>query len=358
MDLNLSSDHQMLSNSLRRFLEDNYAIEHRNKTAFTAPYHCPETWTKLAELGVIGAFVGEADGGFGGSAEDVMVVFEEIGRGLCAEPMLGTLLAASLLKAVGDKDSLASLISGEKRGTVAVLEPDVSVDLTAISTAATGGGGKWKLSGRKSSIYGGPGCDILLVAARTDKGVGLFRAAPDGLIGAATSDGGGTGELILEDLVADCLTEDASEALEDTLDLGRIALCAEAVGAMERLNEMTIDYLLQRKQFGQPLAAFQALQHRAVDMVADAQMAKSITIRAVTSFGKPDQARHVAMAKNLIGRTATATAEEAIQLHGGIGMTWEYAASHFAKRLVMIDHQLGDRRDHALRLVAMAKQAA
>ncbi len=166
-------------------------------------------------------------------------------------------------------------------------------------------------------------------------------------------DGGGIGDLVMDGLPAELVSGDAAAMIEETLDLARIALCAEANGAMDRLIAMTTDYLKQRQQFGRPLATFQALQHRLVDMVMELEQSKSITIRAAASFGSVDQARHVAMAKNLIGRAGTKIAEEAIQLHGGIGMTWEYAGSHYAKRLVMIDHQLGDRYDHAGRLAAM-----
>ena len=163
-------------------------------------------------------------------------------------------------------------------------------------------------------------------------------------------DGGGISELRMEGLVADRLGSGTDAALDDALDLGRIALCAEAVGAMDQLIEITIDYLGQRKQFGRSLSHFQALQHRVVDMISAQEQARSITIRAVSSFGTDEQARHTSMAKNLIGRAAQLVSEEAIQLHGGIGMSWEYPGAHYAKRLVMIDHQLGDRYDHAGRL--------
>lgn len=357
MDFNLSEDHQMLSDSLRRYLGDKYEIEARNSNVYAAPYQVPDIWNDLAELGIFGAFVSEEQGGFGGSADDVSVIFEELGRGLCAEPVLGQMLGLRLLAALGRDDLTAGLIDGSSRTALAVYEPNVACDITKIQAEARKSGDDWRLTGRKSAIYGGPGADYLLVAARVDAGIGLFRVDTPELIEAAMMDGGGIADLIMDDLPAECLTEDCGSALEDALDLGRIALCAEAVGAMAHLIDLTVDYLKERKQFGRPLASFQALQHRVVDMVVELEQSRSITISAAGHFGTDKQARYVSMAKNLIGRSGTKIAEEAIQLHGGIGMTWEYPGSHYAKRLVMIDHQLGDRQDHAMRLVRMDRGA-
>ncbi|SDE68754.1 Acyl-CoA dehydrogenase [Paracoccus isoporae] len=363
MEFNLSEDHQMLADSLRRYLADNYDIETRNAAAFEAPYHSAETWSGLAELGVIGAFLPEDQGGFGGTAEDVSVIFEELGRALCAEPVLGALIGLRLLADAGRDELAAAVIEGRARVALAIQEPGIGCDLDPLSATARKDGDGWRLDGRKSAIYGGPGADHLLIVARIGAGggqggsqdgtLGLFLAETPALIDAAMVDGGGIADLAMEDLAAECLSEDAGAAIEDALDLGRIALCAEAVGAMARLIDMTVDYLKQRNQFGRPLASFQALQHRVVDMLVELEQARSITIRAVADYGSDNQARAVSMAKNLIGRAARHIAEEAIQLHGGIGMTWEYPGSHYAKRLVMIDHQLGDKNDHALRLIKL-----
>lgn len=353
MDFSISQDHQMLADSLRRYFSDKYPSELRNKAAYCAPFHSPEVWTDLAELGVIGAFIDEGHGGFGGSAQDVAVVFEEVGRALCCEPLLGALMGARLLALSGQDQAVEDIVAGTARAAVAIFEPGVVCNLGAISTEARQLGGEWQLFGHKNAIYGGPGADLVLIAAHAGGKIGLFLAQSPEMQAAPMIDGGGIGDLVMDGLAAACICEDASAMIEDTLDLARIALCAEANGAMDRLITMTTEYLKQRQQFGRPLATFQALQHRLVDMVMELEQSKSITIRAVASFGSDDQARHVAMAKNLIGRAGTKISEEAIQLHGGIGMTWEYAGSHYAKRLVMIDHQLGDRHDHAGRLAAM-----
>ena len=155
-------------------------------------------------------------------------------------------------------------------------------------------------------------------------------------------DGGGAAEVILDNTAAVCLAEDAEGALEAALDAGRLALCAEAVGAMDVLLAMTVDFMKQRQQFGRPIAVFQALQHRVVDMAIEIEQCRSITVLAASHLASDQRAKYVAMAKNLIGRTCVKFSEEVIQLHGGIGMTWEYPGAHYAKRLTMIDHQLGD----------------
>lgn len=357
MDSNLSEDHQLLSNTLNRFLGDNYDIEKRNEAGFTAPYHLQDMWNGLAELGVIGALVSEEKGGFGGSAEDISVVFEELGRSLCVEPMLGTLLALRVLSDHGQDERVEQIISGESRAALAVYEPNMSCDLSAMEATAVEQDGVWRLNGRKSAIYGAPGSDFVVVAAKTESGTGLFFLENPVLICAAMVDGGGVADLVMENTAAECLALDAETSLTSALDLGRIALCAEAVGAMSALQDLTVDYLKQRKQFGTTLSSFQALQHRAVNMQIEIEQCRSIVISAVGQFGQPGGERNVSMAKNLIGRAGRLMSEESIQLHGGIGMTWEYPGAHFAKRLVMIDHQLGDQNDHAMRLIATgAKQ--
>lgn len=357
MDFNLSEDHQMLADSLRRYLTDNYDIETRNAQAYAEPWHSPKIWAGLAEIGIVGAFISEEQGGFGGSAEDVSVIFEEVGRGLCAEPLLGALMGLRLLAGLGRTDLIEAIVAGEARPALAVYEPQVACDLSHLEAQARQEGGGWRLTGRKSAIYGAPGADHLLVAARADAGIGLFLVDNPELISATMVDGGGVSDLVMDDLKAGCLSPDCRSELEDALDLGRIALCAEAVGAMSHLIDLTKDYLEQRQQFGRPIATFQALQHRLVDMLVELEQCRSITIAAVAGFGTQDQARNVSMAKNLVGRMGRKIAEEAVQMHGGIGMTWEYPGAHYAKRLVMIDHQLGDHNDHVLRLLDLGGAA-
>ncbi len=357
MDFNHTQDRRMLADTLRRYLSDQYTIEARNEVAYAAPYHAQPSWTQLAELGILGVLVDEQHGGFGGRGFDIAVVFEELGRALCVEPMLAATMSLSLLAAHDANGLITDVTAGSKRIAFAVYEPDNFDTLTTLETAAVNNDGNWTLSGRKSAVYGAPGADVVLVAATTGAGLGLFAVETSAMATFtpyAMMDGGGAAELTLSDTPAECLATDALAAIETALDVGRLALCAEAVGAMDVLLNMTVEYLAQRQQFGQPIATFQALQHRIVDMAVEIEQARSITILAASKVDDPQRSRYTAMAKNLIGRAATLVAEEATQLHGGIGMTWEYAGAHYTKRLIMLDHQLGDRYQQLNTLLAVA----
>lgn len=353
MDFTLDDDRQMLAETLRRFLADAWDAETRADAAYHHPYHEPEVYKGLVEMGVLGVLVDEEAGGFGGSGLDIMVMFEEVGRTLAPEPLLPTLLTLRLLAGVGDHDRLDQVVTGQVRAVVALVEPHDVDTVTDLETVATEGGDGWTVSGRKSTVWGGPGADVALVTAMVDEAVGLFEVD---LGDAATTDyalvdGGGASEVVLDDTPARPVAADVGDVLADALDAGRLALCAEAVGAMDHLFDLTTDFLSSREQFGQPLARFQALQHRVVDLSIELEQARSITILAADSLGTAKGPRHVAMAKHKVGRVARLVAEEAIQLHGGIGMTWEYPGAHYAKRLVMLDAQLGDADLQLRRLV-------
>ncbi|WP_375551628.1 acyl-CoA dehydrogenase family protein [Rhodophyticola porphyridii] len=357
MDLEVSEDRRMLADSLGRYLSDHYGIEHRNAVAYDAPFHDAQKWRDLAELGVLYALAPEDRGGFGGAGFDVVTVFEQLGRALCPEPVLPQLLATRLLMASGA--DLEPLLSGATRYAVAIGEIDAPYAVEDITTEATDSGGGWRLTGRKSVVYGAEAADRILIAARHAGGIGLFEIAPGNadITAYGMIDGGGAGEMFLDKSEAILVAGDAGAMLQDALDWGALALAAEAVGAMDAANAMLIDYLKTRKQFGRPIGGFQALQHRAVDLGIEIEQARSITILAASRMGTQAQSRSVSMAKNLIGRAARLVAEESIQMQGGIAMTWEYPASHYAKRLVMIDHQLGDTEFHLERVMADLRPA-
>lgn len=354
MDFDVSEDRRMLADTLNRFLTDRYGIEHRNSVAYDAPYHDPALWSQMAELGMLHALVPEQHGGFGGTGFDITVVFENLGRALSPEPVLAALMAARLLIAAGGE--LKALLSGETHYAVALSEPDAPYDVALGGTEAapSDDGHGHTLTGRKSVIYGGHVADVFLVPARLDGRIALFqvvkadaKVTPYGMI-----DGGGAAELFLETTPAKLLLADAEAAFQDAQDAGALALCAEAVGAMDVTRHTLVDYLKQRKQFGRAIGGFQALQHRTVELATQIEQARSITILAASRMDGPDQSRTVSMAKNLVGRAARLVSEETIQMHGGIAMTWEYSASHYAKRLVMLDHQLGDTDHHLERVMA------
>lgn len=358
MDFNITDDRRMLSESLRRYLGDRYDAETRNQVAYAAPYHSPKHWQEMAELGILSALVTEAHGGFGGHGFDINVVFEEFGRALCPEPLLPSLLALQLLSAF-DTDAenpskeISAIVSGERLAAVAIYEPQAPDSLDDINTQAVQNGDSWSLTGEKTAVYGGPSASLILVVAKSTQGLGLFIAQPSKHVAKANIDGGGTSSMSFNNTPAICIAASAQAEVEQALDAGRLALCAEAIGAADVLLEMTVDYLKQRNQFGQVIASFQALQHRIVDMAAEIEQARSITTLAAAKLDDEASSRTVALAKNLVGRMATLVAEESTQLHGGIGMTWEYAGSHYAKRLIMLDHQLGDRYTQVHRLLQM-----
>jgi alkylation response protein AidB-like acyl-CoA dehydrogenase len=343
MNFEQSDDRRMLSETLRRYLAGNYDIRHRNAVAYDTPFHDPEKWAELAELGLFHALVDEDRGGMGGRGFDIVTVFEELGRALCPEPVLGQLMAASLVAEVDE------LMAGT-RHAVALSERDAPHDLSEMTTQAVAG----RLTGRKSVVYGAPTAEIVLVAARDGERISLWQvpAAAVEISGYAMIDGGPAGEVFLDDTPATLVLEDARAALETAMDRGALALCAEALGAMDVVQHMLVDYLKTRKQFGQPIGAFQALQHRAIDLAIEIEQARSIVILAASAEGSEAFAKRAAQAKHLVGKIARQVSEEAIQMHGGIGITWEYPLSHYAKRLVMIDHQLGDSDWHLERLMA------
>ncbi len=346
MDFNLTEERQMLADTMARFLAEQYPIEHRIKVAYDAPHHDPVLWAQMAELGPLYALAPESVGGFGGTGFDISVVFEALGSALCPEPLLGALMASRLL-AAGEVDQEA-LLSGAVKYAVGIAEIDAAYELDQIATTACAKGDGFTLSGRKSTVYGGHVADVLLVAARHEGGLGVFAVKADdaNVAGYGMMDGGGAAEVLLEDTPATLVLSDAEAALNDALNAGIVALCAEAVGVMDATHTITLDYLRQRKQFGTPIGKFQVLQHRAVDLLTEIEQARSITIKAAAELGGAEASRYASMAKNLIGRTARLVAEESIQMHGGIAMTWEYAVSHYAKRLVMLDAQLGDTDYH------------
>lgn len=351
MNFEPTEDRRMLAEALGRQLAASYPIEHRNRVAYAAPYHDPDKWAEIAGNGFLQAFATEAEGGLGGTGFDIATVFEELGRALCPEPVLPQLMAIRLLSAAGAP--LEAALSGQTRLSVAIGELSAPYELEGIETVARGTGADVRLTGRKSVVYGGLGADAILVAARGPSGLGVYRVAGEAarVTGFGMIDGGNAAEVFLEDTPAEAILPEAGAALRDALDAGALALCAEAVGVMAFLHDAVLDYLRTRRQFGKAIGSFQVLQHRMVDLAIEIEQARSITILAAAKMGGPEQSRTVSMAKTLIGRAGKLVAEEAIQMHGGIAVTWEYPVSHYAKRLVMIDHQLGDTDFHLERVM-------
>ncbi len=381
MNFEHTEDRRMLADSLNRFVAEQYAFEARDKIAKSAQGFSAEIWQQFAELGVIGALFREADGGFGsidGNGFDIAVVFEALGRGLVVEPLLGALMAGDAISAAGSeaqKAQLAGIIGGATIAALAHDEPGAHYELARVQTRAERSGDGWVLKGAKAVVPQGEQADLFVVSARTsaavdsEAGISLFLvpAKTKGLLvrGCPAIDGGRVAELTLDGVTlgADALlgAEGQGHAtLERAIGRGVLALCAEALGAMEAAKTATLDYLRTRKQFGTLIGSFQALQHRMADLLLEIEQARSAVINAAAAIDADRLTRERALsaAKFSIGRIGTLVAQESIQMHGGIGMTWELPLAHYAKRLVMIDHQLGDEDHHLQRYIALGKQVA
>jgi hypothetical protein len=376
MDFNLSDDRRMLKESLSRFLQDRYDFETRNRIAASDGGYDKEIWAQMAELGLIGAMLPEELGGFGGQGFDIIAVMEELGRAIVVEPVLPTaVLGAGILADAGSdaqKALLEDVIAGNLLLAFAHGEPESRYSQSDVRCRAEKSGDGWVLNGRKAVVLNGDTADKLIVTARIsgadedEAGLALFLidAGTPGLTrrGYATVDGGRAAEVMLENVAVASSAEigtpgEAFPVIERAIGRGILAVCAEALGAMEAARDMTLEFLRSRKQFGVPLGKFQALQHRMVEMCLEIEQARSATILAAGRMGEDRAVREAALsaAKNLVGRTARLVSEDSIQLHGGIGMTWEYALPHFAKRLTMIDHLFGDADEHLERFIAFSQ---
>jgi alkylation response protein AidB-like acyl-CoA dehydrogenase len=363
MDFTHNEDRRMLADTLSRFLSDGYAIDVRHRIAASDEGWSRSLWKELAGLGVIGALFAEEAGGFGGGGFDVAVVFEEVGRRLVVEPFLGTLMAGRALARAGGHEALiADVIAGTTILAFAHAEPGTRHDLDAVHARAERDGDGWRLTGEKAVVPQLAAADRILVSARDGEGVALFlvEAKADGMRvrDYPMVDGGHGGEL---SLIAAPATRIGGEALVgEATAAGLVALAWEAVAIMDQLRDATLDYLRTRKQFGVPIGKFQALQHRMATVALEIEQARSAAINAAAALDGDPQTRDRAAsaAKYTVGRAGTLAAEEAIQMHGGIGMTWELPLPHYAKRLTMIGHQMGDEDAHLERFAALGRRSA
>lgn len=372
MDFSLSEERRLLQETARRFLSNEYDMESRRARMACADGFSRETWSQLAELGFLGLTLRDADGGMGGDAFDTAIVMEGIGRSLALEPYFSTVvLGAGLLSDAGNEAQRAAWLPAVAAGTkllaLAHGEAAARYETGHVETRATRQGDGWRLDGAKSVVLGGPSADALLVSARTAgapgdaAGISLFlverTAKGVSVRGYPTYDGARAADVKLDGVVVadDRLVGPEGGALphiERALDRGNAALCAEAVGIIDALNEATLEYLKTRKQFGQPIGRFQALQHRMAEMTIKAVEARSMAFVAASAMGQEDaqeRARLVSAAKALIGQAARFVGENAIQLHGAIGVTDELIVSHWFKRLTAINATFGDAGFHLAR---------
>ncbi|WP_297792621.1 acyl-CoA dehydrogenase [uncultured Marinobacter sp.] len=374
MNFDLTEEQQMLNDSLRRFVTNEYGFEKRGEIISSGAGIDKATWANFAEMGLLGFTFPEDYDGLGGNAIDTMVVMENFGRGLVVEPYLATVvLAGGLIRDAGNEaqkaDILPGIASGERLLALAHNEPGARYNLSQVKTTACKDGADFLISGQKTAVLHGGQANQLIVSARTsgnvndESGLSLFlvdrNAKGITVDDFATHDGHRTAEISLSNVTvsADNLigtVDEAFPAIEKAVDLGIAALCAEAVGAMEAMNAATLEYIKTRKQFGTPIGKFQVLQHRMADMFIQTEQAKTMAILAASEADSDDRARRreaISMAKTLVGQAARYVGQQGVQLHGGMGVTDEMFAAHLFKRLTLINLLFGD-ADHHLAQVS------
>lgn len=366
----------MLAGTLGRWLDENYGFEQRMAASRSALGFDEANWNALAELGVLGLNVPGDYDGLGGSPTDSYVVMQALGRALVVEPYASTAaVAAGLLARAGSgaqrREHLPAIVAGERRFALAALEPQGRFDLHHVGTIARTNGAGFVIDGRKAVVLDGDSAHWLIVSARvTDaaaggRGIGLFLvpATARGVTrrGFPTIDGRRSAEIEFAGVSVDgsAMIGDALNGLgllEWAVDRSIAALCAEGVGAMEKLLELTIEHLRARRQFGQPIGKFQALQHKVADMATALDQARSMALLAAARIDVPDpldRRRALSAAKAIVGRAGRTVGQAAVQLHGGMGMTDEYPVGHFFKRLTCIDLSWGNFEHHVERYGAL-----
>jgi len=371
MDFNITQEQQQFSDALRRWVAKDYGFEERAKIVKSEQGISDQAWATLAELGMTALPVPEEQGGFNGSAIDMMVVMQELGRGLVIEPYFATVLAVEFLKRSGGHEALLEQVAGgELKLACALGERQARHELFNLTTTAKGDGQGYTLNGKKTVVVHGAQADSLIVSARSSgaqrdtDGISLF-VVPADTPGVSrrdyrTIDCQRAADIDFVDvkLPASALLGELGkgwEVLDAVSDYGVTLLCAEAVGAMDALSAATLEYLKTRQQFGVPIGKFQALQHRMAEMYMHLEQARSMATLAAVKVASSDvgeRRRTVSAAKVKIGQAMKFVGQQAIQMHGGMGVTNELPAAHHFKRLTIIETLLGDTDHHLTRFIA------
>jgi len=373
MDFDFTEEQRLLRDSVDRLLADHYTFEKRRAYLAEPEGWSRALWSQYAELGLLGLPFAEKHGGFGGGGIEVMLLMEAFGRALVLEPYLATVvLAGTALRLAGSEAQQAALLPQVAEGklvlAVAHGERQARYDLSDVLTTAKPKSGGWVLDGAKSLVSHGDSADRLVVSARTAGernaagGITLFLvdAAANGVARRAYTmrDGTRAAEISLSgvELGGDAVLGEVGggfAVIERVVEAGIAATAAEAVGAMETMQAMTLEYLKTRQQFGRPIGQNQALQHRATEMFVSLEQGRSMAMLAAMMVDEPDaaeRAHNIAMAKVGVGQSARFVSQNAVQLHGGIGMTEEYAVGHYFRRCMVIEHSFGDTAHHLSRL--------
>ena len=372
MDFSFNEIQAMLDDSVEKFIANDYDFEARQKYAASDKGYSPEVWQTFAELGWTSVPFGEDDGGFGGGPADLMVLMLRFGKGLIVEPYLANIiLAGGVLRraAGGDQKEqwLHPIIAGELQAALAYAEPQSRYDIANIRTTAVADGDGWVLNGDKGVVFNGGNAELLIVSARTSggqtdaDGITLFAVPADtggvGVRAYPTVDGQQAAEIHFDDVAVDgsaVIGEPGRgfAALDAAVDDATLAVSAEAVGIMQIMTDKTVEYSKNRMQFGVPIGSFQSLQHRMVDMFTDCEQSYSLLLWATmrAAQGEADVKRAISSIKYQVGTVGRKVGQEAVQIHGGMGVSWEVDVAHYFKRLTTIDQIFGNADWHLDRL--------
>jgi hypothetical protein len=377
LDFEFSEEQQQLRDAVARYLGEQYGFDRYRAIRRSSAGWDRDVWRGLGELGVLGITVPAQCGGLDFGPLETLVTMVECGRNLVLEPVLASaVIATAVLRAFTAQDAAASLLTGMAAGdkitALAHFESGARFDSRRVTTQARRSGGGYRLDGHKAVVMHAPAADVLLVSARTagesddPRGVSLFMV-PTGTAGLTldaypTLDGQRAADVYLEGAEIPAAQRLGAEgavfaAIDAALDVGLAALCADAVGAMQALLDATIDYVRERQQFGQPIGRFQVLQHRIADMLVHLEQARSMSYLAALNCGSanvPERRRALSAAKAVVGQSARFVGQQAIQLHGGMGMTEEMRASHWFRRLTAAQLMFGDSDAHLQRFAALS----
>jgi len=369
MDFELSDEQKMLQDTINRFVSETYDFQQREHAQRTSEGWSRAAWSGLADMGLLALPFAEEDGGFGGGGVEMMVVMEAIGRGLMLEPYWATVvLAGAAIRQAASVEQKAEIVpavaSGQRILAMAHNEPGLPRHTLDVRTVATPVADGWQLDGTKIAVIHGQSADTLVVSARTPHGQGLFLVdaqTPGVMIEPARGyDGVPVATTMLTGVRVPATAllgsgHDGRAILERVFEEATAALVAEGVGVMAETFDLTVGYLKTRQQFGVAIGSFQALQHRAVDMLMQLELSRSMAVLAALSLdADADQRRrNISAAKAQSGKAGRIVGQEAVQMHGAIGITSEYKVGHAFKRLTAIDALLGDRDWHLARLVEL-----
>ena len=367
MDFNFSDDQQQLRDAVAKWVEKGYAFERRQAIEKEGGFS-REAWDELAELGLAGLYIPEDEGGLGMGPVEGMVVMEELGRGIVLEPLAQSFIAGAVLAAHADQDTkdnwLPRISGGQALVVLAYQERKARYKLDVCEAKAVKGANGWTVSATKSLVPAGDQADAFLVPAQADGKIALFlvERAASGVEtkGYGTQDGSRAAEVVLSNAAATLIAADGLPVLENAVDIGIAALCAEAVGVMEKTLAITVEYLNTRKQFGVLIGSFQALRHRAADMKMQLELARSMSYYASLKLNAPAAERRqaIARAKYQVGQSMRYVSQNAVQLHGGIGVTDEYIVSHYFRKLTQMEMTFGDSLHHLGEVAARMQDTA